>query len=97
MSQAPERTKQSTEKRTLSFDFTAKLKSGDSVSAVNSVTATPAGLTLSSSSLAANVVSIQVSGGAAGNRYDISCNVTTTPGGDILELDAIVCIDNLEN
>ena len=104
MSTAPERLKQSTEKRTLSFDFlgggygtsTCKLKSGDTVASITSLTA-DAGVTIGTPSLVGNVVSVQVSGGIHGSTYFVQCNVTTTPSADILELDAIVVIQDHEN
>lgn len=113
MSAAAQRIKQSTEKRTLSFDFlgdgygakNCKLKTGDTVLVINSCTASPASdastITLGSPSLgagaSANVVSVQASGGTHGNTYFVQCNITTTPGADILELDGIVVINDHEN
>lgn len=98
MSQAPERVKQSTEKRTVSFDFTNKLKTGDSVSGSPTPTITAdVGITAGSPSLVGNVVSVQLSGGTNGTRYNVACNVTTTPGADILELDVVVRISDSEN
>jgi len=103
MSLAPERVKQSTETRTLSFDFlgdgygasNCKLKTNDTVASVNGVTA-DTGLVVGAPSLLTSVVTVQVSSGVAGTRYWVSCNVTTTDG-DILELDCYVVVDDHQN
>jgi len=84
----PARRKQPTEKRTLTFDFTEKLASGDSVTTIASVAAAT-GLTISAGTLVGNLVSAQISSGAAGTDYLVSCRVNTAQG-DILELDVTV-------
>jgi hypothetical protein len=87
------------EKRTLSFDFTSKLKAGDAAASVNAgYPKADAGLTLSAPSLVGNVVSMQVSVSSAAppNRYNVACQITTVSG-DILELDCFVRISGTEN
>ena len=84
----PARRKQPTETRTLTFYFTEKLASGDTVASLTSLTAS-AGLTVGSGSLSSNRVTVQASGGTAGNDYTVQCRVTTTQA-DILELDVTV-------
>lgn len=87
-SSVPTRRKQSTEKRTLTFDFGDKLAVGDTVTTVASLTAA-AGLTITVGTVVDNTVTCQVSGGSDGNDYLVQCRVNTT-GGDILELDVTV-------
>lgn len=100
MSAAPERVMQPGEKRTLPFDYTLKLKTGDTVASINGgfpVAAT--GLTLGSPSLVGNVVSVQVSvsTGTPPNSYNVACRVTAMPSGDILELDCFVRLSDTDN
>jgi hypothetical protein len=105
-----ERWKQSTEKRTLPFDFTDKLRDTDTVYSVNSITS-DAGISVSGYLITGNEVTVQVSGGTAYSRagkvitaaevaaapqYWISCNVNTMLG-DILELDCLIRIDDHAN
>lgn len=106
----PELWKQSTEKRTLPFDFTDKLRDTDTVYSVNTITS-DAGITVSGYLITGNVVTVQVSGGtaysrvgktitvaeaAAAPKYWIGCNVNTLLG-DILELDCVIRIDDHHN
>jgi hypothetical protein len=87
-SNLPTRRKQSTEKRTITFDFTQKLAAGDTVSSISSLTAA-AGLTISAGTLVGNQVSCQVSSGVDGSDYRVQCRVNTTLT-DILELDVVI-------
>lgn len=97
MSAAPERVKQPGEKRTLSFDFTSKLKATDAVASVVSVAEVgTTALTITAPSLVGNVVSVQVSGGTAGQRYNVECSIDTVLG-DRLYLDVFIRISDTDN
>lgn len=96
MSAPPTRTKQPAEARKITFDFGSKLASGDTVSAVSSITA-DAGITTTGQTLSGNKVTTLVSGGTEGIApYRISCRVTTTLG-ETLELDVDVRVAEGEN
>lgn len=96
MSLAPERVKQAGEKRPLSFDFTDKLPAGDTIATVTAVTGSPSGLTISASSLLGNVVTVQISSGVNGTRYNVDCEVATTML-NALKLDCTVRISDTDN
>ena len=95
MSFAPTLTKQAAEVRTVTFDFTDKLLSGDSVSALSTIEAAT-GITCSAGTLLSNAVTTLVSSGTAGNTYRISCRVTTTLG-ETLELDVNLVVADGQN
>jgi hypothetical protein len=97
MSEVARRVKQPAEKQTYSFDFTTKLKPGDSVGAINGVTSLTSGLVIGSPTLEGNVVSVQISSGTDGVRYIVSCAVTSTPGADVLGLVMLLGVDILAN
>ena len=92
MSYAPTRIKQVGEVRTITFDFTDKLNSGDSVAAVvGGALEVASGLTATAPSILANKVTAKLSGGAVTvvQGYRVSCRVTTTQG-ETLELDVTI-------
>lgn len=97
MSYAPTRVKQAAEARTITFDFTNKLISGDSVLAVvgGAVTA-DTGITVSAPSIVGQTVTILASGGTDGSTYRIDCAVTTALG-ETLELDVDLRVADGEN
>ena len=74
-----------TEIRTLTFYFSEKLASGDTLSGLPTVTGS-VGLTLTGATIdtAASTVSVHVGGGTAGNDYEVRCEVNTTSG-DLLK------------
>jgi hypothetical protein len=73
--------------RTATFDFRNKLTGGDSLSGTISVTAS-AGLTLTGPTVSAPLgqAYVHVSGGAAGNDYEVRCEVGTTNGDYLREV-----------
>jgi hypothetical protein len=61
------------------FDFTNQLSSGESLTAVVSVTASPAGdLTLGTPAISGNTVQVKIGGGGTGKIYVLTCTVTST-------------------
>ena len=86
----PKRLKQPDEKRTLTFDFSAKIVPGTTLTGAATLIA-ETGLTVSSGTVAATTVTCQVSGGILGTAYKVTCRCNAT-NGDILELDATVVI-----
>lgn len=85
MTTAPTRWKQVAEVRTVTFNFSTKMITGDTVATVVSITATT-GITASAPSLVPPRVTVSITGGTANQTYRISCLVTTTLG-ETLELD----------
>jgi hypothetical protein len=84
----PVRWKQPDEVRTITFDFTSKLLPGDTVASIVALVAP--GLTVAGTVLTNNKVTALLSGGALDTTVRVSCRVTTTPGGETLELDCDV-------
>lgn len=71
------------------IDFTNLIPTGDSLSSVTSVTATPSGsgdLTLGSASISGTQVQFTIEGGIEGKMYRVEAIVVTTDG-SILEGD----------
>jgi hypothetical protein len=66
-----------------SYDFTAWLGNGEAITA-QTVTCSDAGITLNPSAhtvtQAAGVVTVWVTGGVPGTRYDLVCHITTDTG-----------------
>ena len=81
----PVRTKQPDEIRTIPFDFGPKLGVGAQLTG-SPTTVAEAGITVVGSAIAAPVVNVQVSGGALGTTYKVTCKIGAT-NGDLLELD----------
>lgn len=79
--------KRAGEIRTLTFDFGAQLAAAEAIS-TQSVAATvwtgtdasPSAVISGSASLSGSVVSQKVTGGTAGNIYNLICTVTTSAG-----------------
>ena len=66
-----------------SFDWTAFLKDGETITAA-SITVSPSGqLTATSAQIASGIVSTRVSGGVAGRKYDLTCQITTSSGNTV--------------
>lgn len=91
----PTRQKQPGEARTLSFDFTDKLASGDSLTGTATVTVA-SGLTAGTPSRTGNVVSVRLSSGTDGTDYNVQCSCATTDG-DTLHLDATIEVREAAN
>ena len=62
-----------------SIDFNAWLSDGDTVSSI-AWSSSPTGLTLTDSTVASGVASINVDGGVLGNLYRVTARVTSTNG-----------------
>ena len=65
---------------TFNFNWGAWINGSDPVLTVNSVSASPSGLTIGTPSLNNNVVSVVLTDGTAGINYTVSCQVTTVGG-----------------
>jgi hypothetical protein len=69
--------------RTFRFDFSsfAEVVAGETISSP-SVTATPSGLTIGSPTIPSGTSRVEatVTGGAGGQRYNVTCSVTTSGG-----------------
>lgn len=89
------RTKQPDETRTLTFEFSDKLATGDALTGAATITA-DTGLTVAGATVSGTTVTCQVSGGAHGSNYNVSCKMSTTQG-DVLELDALIAVIANEN
>jgi hypothetical protein len=61
------------------IDWAKHLDAGDSLQSAT-WSATPAGLTLGASSIAAGKASVWLSGGTAGTTYVVTCQAITTQG-----------------
>jgi len=96
--------KSRTEKRNVTVDYRGKLDSGELLTGTPTVSATPAGLTLSSPQIntatltvneesvaAGQAVQFKASGGAVGTRYTITVKCDTT--GDQEDLEARCTLD----
>jgi len=73
------------ELRTFSFAFSAfsEIVSGDTIASIDSITASPTGLTLGSQSISGSTVRVVISGGTEGATYTVNCLVTTSSGAKI--------------
>lgn len=75
----PSLVKQPSESRNFSMDFSALLAPGESLTAVSSVVAVPAGLTLSGAATVSGAVATQrILGGTSGTKYVVTFVVTTS-------------------
>jgi hypothetical protein len=76
----------------ISIDFTGPLATGDTLT--GSATITPdTGITVDSDAVATPLVTIRLSGGTAGERYDVNCEISTTDGETFNRKVVIVCED----
>lgn len=77
----PTLTKQPAESRLFEMDFAAMLATGETLSSVSSVTAAPAGLTLTGAASASGTSAFQrIEGGTAGVTYRVTFVVVTSNG-----------------
>jgi hypothetical protein len=87
--------KQPSESRLFSMDFSALLAPSETVTGVTSVTALPAGLTLSGSAVASGATANQrILGGAGGVMYKVTFVVTTSLG-NTLEGEGLLKVEDL--
>ena len=88
-------TKQPAESRLFDFDFSGKMATGATITAVVSVVATPAGLTVGATTFSGQIAQVRLSGGTDQTEYLITGKVTTSDGGDPLELDGLLWVEDL--
>jgi hypothetical protein len=81
--------------RTVTFDFRRKLSGNDTLSGTVTITAS-AGLTITGATVSAvlSQAYAHVSGGAAGNDYEVRCEVGTTNGDYLREVVTIEVRDD---
>jgi carbon monoxide dehydrogenase subunit G len=79
--------------RNIVFDYSGELGSD----AISTATATASDITAGSPSIAANVVTISMSGGTAGSMAKLELKVTTTGGDTISNTVRFRAKDNYEN
>jgi hypothetical protein len=84
--------KQPAEDRLFDFDFSGKMRTGETVATV-SVTATPSGLTIGSTAFSGQIAQVRISGGMTGTDYKMTCTVTTNQS-NTLELDGWLRVIN---
>ena len=60
------------------FDWAAWLDEGETIT--NHTVTVPAGITLDSNAEASGVVTAWLSGGTAGDSYEVACQITTSAG-----------------
>lgn len=91
----PSLIKQPSESRQFSMDFSALLAPGESISSVTSVTALPAGLTLSGAPVSSGAIATQrIAGGTNAIRYVVTYVVLTSLG-NTLEGEGILQVKDL--
>lgn len=87
--------KQPGESRLFAMDFAGQLADGETISAVNSVTATPSGLTISGAPTYSGAKASQrIAGGSAGVRYVVTF-VVTTSASNVLEGEGYLLVKDL--
>ncbi len=86
----PTREKQPDEIRKITFDFSEKMITGDTLTGSPTMIA-ETGLTVGSGSIVGATVTAFVSSGTLGDKYKVTCRCSTI-GGEILELDCFVKI-----
>jgi hypothetical protein len=87
------RQKYAPESRTYTWDFSARKEAqqGDRIATLNSLTCTPAGLTLGAQNVYATYVSCVLSGGTSGTSYNLTA-VVTTQGGAVLDCPSVLIV-----
>lgn len=85
------RTKRPAETCSYTFDFTLPLVTGSTLT--GAATVTPAtGLTVAGGpTVATPFVTVQLTGGVAGNDYPVTCRISAT-NGDLHELEAVILV-----
>lgn len=83
------------ENRTATFDFSAKLAAGDSLTGSPTITAS-AGITTSGASISVGLaqVYVHVSGGASGSDYEVRVEVDTVAGDHLKEIVSVEVRDD---
>ncbi len=84
--------KQPTESDLFDIDFEPKLATGDTVTAVTSVTTAQAGLTIGVPTFSTPLVQVRISGGTDGILYKITA-IVTTANGNTLETDVFLRVE----
>lgn len=72
----PTKPKYPTEVRTITFEFTEKMTTPETISTVTITV--PGGITSSAPSIDGQLVSTRIAGGTAGQDYPIICQITTS-------------------
>lgn len=93
----PSVTKQPTESRLYSMDFSALMGQNETISAVSSVTkdkTTTPDLTIGAAVFDGQIAQFRLSAGKSGTKYKITCIVTTSDG-NTLEGEGIVQLEDL--
>lgn len=84
-------TKQSSESRVYSMDFSANMQPAETVVSVDSFTVTPAGLTYTSATPSGQTAVMRLSGGVSVTQYKVTLVVTTSEG-NVLEDDGYLLV-----
>ena len=84
--------KQPTESDLFDIDFAPKLATGDTVTAVTSVTTAQAGLTIGAPVLSTPKVQVRLSGGTDTILYKLTA-IVTTANGNTLETDVFLRVE----
>jgi hypothetical protein len=87
------RTKQPAESRLFDFDFSGKMRPGDTIATVESVVATPDSLDVGTATFSGAVAQAPLSDGVDQTEYIVQCLVTTTQG-DTLEIAGLLWVAN---
>ena len=87
-------TKQPAESRLYDLDFGGLMRTGETISAVSSVTSTPSGLTVGATSISGQTVQVRLSSGTTATEYLITCRVTTSVS-DTLELEGRLWVEDV--
>jgi hypothetical protein len=89
-------TKQPSESRIYTMDFSANLIAGETIVSVDSVTGAPSGLTIAGGIISSDGKQVQnrISGGAAGTVYKITLVVTTSLS-NVLEGEGALVVKDL--
>jgi hypothetical protein len=88
-------TKQPAESRLFDFDFSGKMATGATITAVVSVVATPTGLTVGDTTFSGQIAQVRLSGGTDQTEYLVTGKVTTSDGGNPLELDGLLWVEDV--
>lgn len=86
--------KQPSESRLFSMDFSPLLSPGESVDSVTSVTASPAGLTLSGNAVRGVFAEVRAAGGTDSTRYKVTF-VVVSSAGNTLESEGVLLVKDL--
>ena len=89
----PRATKQPSESRRYTFDFSKNMGVNDTIASVDSFTVSPSGPTLGSPVISGKQVQARVSGGTSGTQYKLTM-VVTTSASDIIEGEAQLFVRN---